>query len=54
MKVKKISGGVHNFPAVGRDVEEGEVVEVPDDVLLPTEHFQEVTEKPAKATKDKE
>lgn len=49
MKAKKISGGTHSFPIVGRDVAEGEVVEVPDDVALPEEHFQQVTEPKSKS-----
>jgi hypothetical protein len=53
MKAKNVSGGPVNFPAAGRDVDDGEVVEVPDDTVLPADYFQEVTDKPAKAAKDK-
>lgn len=48
MKVKNISGGPVHFPAAGRDVEDGEVVEVPDDTNLANDYFEQV-----KAAKDK-
>ena len=34
------SGSAVSVPAVGRDVEVGEVVEVPDDVILPSNYFR--------------
>ena len=49
MKVKNISGGPVHFPAAGRDVDDGEVVDVPDDTTLPAEYFEQVQDKPAKA-----
>ena len=39
---RNISGGPVNFPAAGRDVAAGEVVEVPDGTNLPAEYFEEV------------
>ncbi len=50
MKAKNVSGGPVSFPLVGRDVDADEVVEVPDGTSLPAEYFQQVTDKPAKAT----
>lgn len=52
MKVKNISGGPVHFPAAGRDVDDGEVVEVPDDTNLPAEYFEQVQDK-AKSAEDK-
>ena len=49
MKVKNISGGPVHFPAAGRDVDDGEIVEVPDDTNLPADYFEQVQDKPAKA-----
>ena len=52
MRVKNISGGPVHFPAAGRDVDDGEVVDVPDDTGLPAEYFEQVKsaeDKPAKA-----
>lgn len=54
MKAKKISGGSHHFPAVGRDVEEGETIDVPDGTVLPAEHFEQVQDKPAAKSSSKE
>ena len=57
MKVKNISGGPVHFPAASRDVADGEVVEVPDDTVLPAEYFEQVTEKqdkPAAKSSSKE
>ena len=33
------SGTAINVPVLGRDVEDGEEVEVPDDVVLPSNYF---------------
>ena len=52
MKVKNISGGPVHFPAAGRDVDDGDIVDVPDDTNLPGEYFEQVQDKqdkPAKA-----
>lgn len=54
MKVKNISGGPVHFPAAGRDVDDGEVVDVPDGTALPAEYFEPVDEKPAAKLKSKE
>ena len=54
MKVKNISGGPVHFPAAGRDVDDGEVVDVPDDTALPAEYFEQVQDKPAAKTSSKE
>ena len=54
MKVKNISGGPVHFPAAGRDVDDGEVVDVPDDTGLPAEYFEQVKDKPAAKTSSKE
>lgn len=50
MQAKNISGGPVNFPAAGKDVEDGEVVDVPDDTVLPAEYFEKVTAKAAKTS----
>lgn len=34
------SGTTLNVPVVGRDVDDGETVEVPDDVILPANYFR--------------
>jgi len=47
VKVKNISGGPVHFPAANRDVADGEVVDVPDDTVLPVEYFEQVDDKPA-------
>lgn len=39
------SGTAVNLPLVGRDIYEGEEVDVPDDVLLPEGYFRRVEEK---------
>ena len=49
MKVKNISGGTVHFPVAGRDVDDGEEVDVPDGTVLPADYFQPVDDKPAKA-----
>ena len=54
VKVKNISGGPFHFPLVNRDVQDGEVFEVPDDTNLPAELLQPVTDKTASKAKDKE
>ncbi len=55
MQVKNISGGPLNFPAAGKDVEDGEIVEVPDDTVLPAAYFEKVdTTKAAKTSSTKE
>ena len=36
------SGGALSVPAVGRDVDDGEEIEVDDSVLLPANHFSRV------------
>ena len=36
------SGTTVNVPVVGRDVDDGEEIDVPDDVLLPPNYFREV------------
>jgi hypothetical protein len=59
MKVKNISGVPLHFPAAGRDVDAGEVVDVPDDTNLPAEYFEAVkttktTETKTTETKSKE
>ena len=36
------SGSAISVPVVGRDVADGEVVEVPDDVVLPANYFRVV------------
>ena len=36
------SGTAVNVPVVGHDVEDGEEVDVPDDVILPANYFQVV------------
>jgi hypothetical protein len=52
MRVKNISGGPVHFPAANRDVADGEVVEVPDDTVLPAEYFEQVQDKPAAKSKE--
>ena len=54
MKVKNISGGPVHFPAAGRDVTDGEVVDVADDTVLPAEYFEQVQDKPAAKSSSKE
>jgi hypothetical protein len=57
VKVKNISGGPVHFPAANRDVADGEVVEVPDDTVLPAEYFEQVQDKqdkPAAKSSSKE
>jgi hypothetical protein len=54
MKAKNISGGPVHFPLVGRDVDADEIIDVPDDTLLPADYFQPVADKPAAKSKDKE
>jgi hypothetical protein len=54
MKARNVSGGPVNFPALGRDVDADEIIEVPDDTNLPADYFQKVTDKPAAKAKDKE
>ena len=51
MKVKNISGGPVHFPAAGRDVDDGEVVDVPDDTALPAAYFEQVDKPADKADK---
>ena len=53
MKVKNISGGPVHFPAAGKDVDDGEVVDVPDDTTLPADYFEQVQDKSAKSAEDK-
>ena len=55
MKVKNISGGTVHFPVAGRDVDDGEEVDVPDGTRLPADYFAPVDDKPAaKPAKGKE
>lgn len=56
MRVKNISGGPVHFPAAGKDVDDGEVVDVPDDTVLPEAYFAKAEDKPADkpAAKSKE
>jgi hypothetical protein len=49
VKVKNISGGPVHFPAAGRDVDDGDTADVPDDTNLPADYFEQVEDKPAKA-----
>jgi hypothetical protein len=51
VKAKNVSGGPVHFPAAGRDVDDGEVVEVPDGTVLPAGYFEAVTDKPAAKAK---
>jgi hypothetical protein len=37
---ENISGSAVSVPVVSRDVEAGDVVEVPDDVVLPSNYFR--------------
>lgn len=47
-KVKNISGVAVSVPHVAAgDVQPGQVIDVPDDTLMPAEYFEDV--KPAKA-----
>jgi len=59
-KVKNISGGPLDVPLLGRQVEEGEIVEVPDfqpgstdenplPIVWPGNRWEPVTDKPPKA-----
>lgn len=43
-----IAGPVH-FPLVGRDVDVGEIVSVPDDTVLPADYFRLVESTPPAA-----
>lgn len=56
-KVKNISGGPLDVPLLGRVVEDGETVDVPDVqadgeslIVWPENRWQPVTDKPAKAS----
>ena len=43
---ENVSGSTVSVPAVGRDVDPGEAVHVPDDVVLPPNYFQPLNAAP--------
>jgi hypothetical protein len=37
---ENISGSAVSVPVAGRDIEDGDVIDVPDDVVLPANYFR--------------